>query len=147
MIEPEKNLSIRKQCELLRVSRSGWYYEPVPDSPEALALMRRIDELHLKFPFFGSRNLARELWSEGWDVGRKRVQGLMRRMELVALAPQPPSTSQPSPEHPVYPYLLRNLAITRVNQVWAADITYIPMAHGFLYLVAIMDWVSRHVLS
>jgi putative transposase len=147
MIEPEKNLSIRKQCELLQVSRSGWYYEPVADSAEELALMRRIDELHLKLPFYGSRGLSRELRSEGWRAGRKLVQRLMRRMELVAMAPQPPSTSKPSPEHPVYPYLLRNLPITRVNQVWAADITYIPMAHGFLYLVAIMDWYSRHVLS
>jgi putative transposase len=147
MVEPEGVLSIRRQCELLQVSRSGWYYEPVPVSAEDLALMRRIDELHLKRPFFGSRRLCQELRREGRTVNRKHVQRLMQRMGLVAIAPQPPSTSEPAPEHPVYPYLLRNLPITRVNQVWAADVTYIPMAHGFLYLVAVLDWYSRHVLA
>ncbi len=147
MIEPTKNLSIRRQCELLQVSRSGWYYEPAPESAEDLALMRRIDELHLEFPFFGSRRLKLELAKTGPRVNRKHIQRLMQRMGLVALAPQPPSTSEPAPEHPVYPYLLRNLAISRVNLVWAADITYIPMSRGFLYLVAILDWYSRRVLA
>lgn len=146
MIEPNIEVSMRRQCELLRVCRSGLYYEPEPTAPEELELMRRIDELHLKFPFYGSRKLARELKCEGRDVNRKHVQRLMRLMDLVAMVPQP-NTSKPSPEHPVFPYLLRNFNICRVNQVWAADITYIPMAHGFVYLVAIMDLYSRRVLS
>jgi putative transposase len=147
MIEPKDGLSIRRQCELLSVSRSGWYYEPDPVSDEELALMRRIDELHLRHPFLGSRKLSQQLRAEGRVVNRKRVQRLMQRMGLVALVPQPPSTSEPAPEHPRYPYLLRGLKVSRVNQVWAADLTYIPLAHGFLYLVAIMDWYSRRVLS
>jgi putative transposase len=147
MVEPEHALSIRRQCGLLEVSRSGWYYAPEPVSEEDLALMRRIDELHLSLPFFGSRRLSQELRGEGRIVNRKHVQRLMQRMGLVALAPQPPATSEPAPEHPVYPYLLRGLRVSRVNQVWASDITYIPLAHGFLYLVAILDWYSRRVLS
>jgi putative transposase len=139
-------LSVRRQCELLRVSRSGLYYEPEPTTPEQLALMRRIDELHLKYPFYGSRKLADALRSEGNEVNRKRVQRLMRLMGLEAMAPKP-RTSEPHPEHVVYPYLLRGLKIGRVNQVWATDITYIPMQTGFAYLVAIMDWYSRRVLS
>jgi len=146
MIEPKMEPSIRRQCELLRVGRSGLYYEPVADSAEELGLMRRIDELHLKYPFYGSRTLARELRKQGRDVNRKRVQRLMRKMDLVAMAPKP-NTSKPAPEHPVFPYLLRGLDIRRVNQVWAADITYIPLGHGFVYLVAIMDLYSRRVLS
>jgi len=146
MIGPDKEMSIRRQCELLRVSRSGLYYEPVPTDPEELELMRRIDEMHLKWPFYGSRKLALELRKEGHDVNRKRVQRLMRLMDLVAMVPKP-NTSKPAPEHPVFPYLLRGLDISRVNQVWAADITYIPLRHGFVYLVAIMDWYSRRVLS
>jgi putative transposase len=147
MVEPGGALSIRRQCELLVVSRSGWYYEPGPVSEEELGLMRRIDELHLRLPFYGSRKLSKELRSEGRVVNRKRVQRLMQRMGLVALAPQPPSTSEPAPEHPRFPYLLRGLKVSRVNQVWAADITYIPLARGFLYLVAILDWYSRRVLA
>jgi len=147
MVEPHARLSIRRQCELLSVSRSGWYYEPVAVSADDLALMRRIDELHLAMPFFGSRRLCQQLRREGRSVNRKRVQRLMQGMGLVAMAPQPPSTSQRAPEHPVYPYLLRNLSVSRINQVWAADITYVPMAHGFLYLVAILDWYSRRVLA
>jgi len=131
---------------MLSVSRSGFYYEPVPTSPEDLALMRRIDELHLKYPFYGSRKLSFELRNEGRDANRKRVQRLMRLMGLEALAPKP-KTSEPHPEHAVYPYLLRGLEICRANHVWAADITYIPMKAGFVYLVAIMDWYSRRVLS
>jgi putative transposase len=138
--------SVRRQCELLRVSRSGLYYEPEPTSPEQLALMRRIDELHLKHPFYGSRLLAVTLRNEGRDINRKRVQRLMRVMGIESMAPKP-KTSEPHPEHVVYPYLLRGLRIDRVNQVWATDITYIPMRSGFVYLVAIMDWHSRRVLS
>ena len=142
----DQALSVRRQCELLRVSRSGLYYEPEPTSPEQLALMRRIDELHLKYPFYGSRNLAHALRAEGHGVNRKRVQRLMRLMGMEAMAPKP-KTSEPHPEHAVYPYLLRGLQISRVNQVWATDITYIPMKAGFVYLVAILDWYSRRVLS
>lgn len=147
MIEPtECSVSVRRQCELLRLNRSGLYYEPVTTSEEELALMKRIDELHLKYPFYGSRKLALELRGEGHVVNRKRVQRLMRLMDITSTAPQP-KTSKPAPEHVTYPYLLRNVKVTRPNQVWAADITYIPMAHGFVYLVAIMDWYSRCVLS
>jgi len=108
--------------------------------------MRRLDELHLQYPFYGSRTLAKALKAEGHDVNRKRVQRLMRVMGLESTAPKP-NTSKPSPEHAKYPYLLRNLKVSRVNQVWASDITYIPMAHGFIYLVAIIDWCSRRVLA
>ena len=147
MIDREQaELSVRRQCELLRVSRSGLYYEPEPTSPEQLTLMRRIDELHLKYPFYGSRKLSDQLRREGKEANRKRVQRLMRLMGLEAMAPKP-KTSEPHPEHVVYPYLLRGLTISRVNQVWATDITYIPMKAGFVYLVAIMDWYSRRVLS
>jgi putative transposase len=138
--------SVRRQCELLRVCRSGLYYEPTPTSPEELALMRRIDELHLNQPFYGSRKLSYLLRQEGSDANRKRIQRLMRVMGLEAMVPKP-KTSEPHPEHVKYPYLLRGLAISRVNQVWATDITYIPMKAGFVYLVAIMDWYSRRVLS
>lgn len=146
MVDPHAAPSVRRQCELLRVSRSGLYYEPVPTSPEELAMMRRIDELHLKYPFYGSRKLSHELRAEGREANRKRVQRLMRLMGLEAMVPKP-NTSEPHPEHPVYPYLLRGLAIFRANQVWATDITYIPMKAGFVYLVAIIDWYSRRVLS
>jgi putative transposase len=147
MIERDHaELSVRRQCELLRVSRSGLYYEPEPTHPEQLALMRRIDELHLKYPFYGSRKMAETLRREGHEVNRKRVQRLMRLMGLEAMAPKP-TTSEPHPGHAVYPYLLRGLEISRVNQVWATDITYVPMKTGFLYLVAVMDWYSRRVLS
>jgi putative transposase len=147
MIDREQpELSVRRQCELLRVSRSGLYYEPEPTSPDELALMRRLDELHLKYPFYGSRKLADELRGEGYGVNRKHVQRLMRVMGLEAMAPKP-KTSEPHPEHVLYPYLLRGLTVSRVNQVWATDITYIPMKAGFVYLVAIMDWYSRRVLS
>ena len=139
-------LSIRRQCELLGVSRSGLYYEPSRQDAEELALMRRIDELHLQHPFYGSRKIAQVLSAQGQRVNRKRVQRLMRRMGLEALVPKP-DTSRPAPEHPSYPYLLKNLEICRVNQVWATDITYIPLARGFCYLAAIIDWYSRRVLS
>jgi putative transposase len=137
---------MRRQCEMLGVNRSSLYYESVGPDPEELELMRHIDELHLEFPFYGSRRIARELRSRGLVANRKRVQRLMRVMGIEAIAPKP-NTSRPAPEHEVYPYLLRGLSIDRPNQVWAADITYIPLARGFAYLVAIMDWCSRRVLS
>jgi putative transposase len=147
MIDRERREpSVRRQCELLRLSRSGLYYEPEPTSLEQLALMRRIDELHLKYPFYGSRKLSDALRKEGFEANRKRIQRLMRLMGMEAIAPKP-ATSEPHPEHVAYPYLLRGLTISRVNQVWATDITYIPMKTGFIYLVAIMDWYSRRVLS
>ena len=146
MVDPESTLSIRRQCELLMISRSGLYYEAGGPSSEDLGLMRRIDEVHLKYPFYGSRKISQTLRAERPDVNRKRVQRLMRQMGLEAMAPKP-GTSKPHPEHPVFPYLLRNLDICRPDQVWAADITYVPMKEGFLYLVAIMDWYSRKVIS
>jgi putative transposase len=146
MIEPQAELSIRRQCELLSVSRSGLYYEPVAPDADELALMRRIDELHLAMPFYGSRKIAETLKTEGRPTNRKCVQRLMRIMGLESMAPKP-STSRAAAEHPKYPYLLRGLKITRVNQVWSTDITYIPLARGFAYLVAILDWHSRLVLS
>jgi len=147
MIDREDaRLSVRRQCELLRVSRSGLYYEPEPTDLDELALMRRIDELHLLRPHYGSRMLAFTLRQEGRAVNRKHVQRLMRLMGIESLAPKP-KTSEPHPEHVKYPYLLRGLTISRANQVWATDITYIPMKAGFVFLVAIMDWYSRRVLS
>ena len=141
MIEAKPDVSVRRQCELLSVGRSGLYYEAVPQDAEELEVMRRIDEIHLKWPFYGSRKVSQEL-----RVNRKRVQRLMRLMGLEGMAPKP-NTSRSAPEHPVFPYLLRKLDVTRANQVWAADITYIPLAHGFAYLVAVIDWYSRRVLS
>ena len=146
MVQTESELSVRRRCELLRVARSGLYYEPVVDDPEEQVLMRCIDELHLKWPFYGSRKLAHELRELGHDVNRKRVQRLMRVMGMESVAPKP-NTSKPSREHVRYPYLLRDLVIYKPNQVWATDITYIPLARGFAYLVAIIDWHSRRVLS
>ena len=146
LVEPSAVMPMRRQCELLAVNRSSLYYEPVAPVAEELALMRRMDELHLKYPFLGSRKMAQMLRGEGRLVNRKRVQRLMRVMGLESVAPKP-NTSKPAPEHAVFPYLLRNLAISRINQVWATDITYIPMAHGFLYVVAVMDLYSRRVLA
>ena len=139
-------LSLSRQCEVLSISRSSFYYELKGESPENLILMRRIDELFLKYPFYGSRQMVRQLQREGIHVGRHRVRRLMRLMGLQAIY-QAPRTSDPHPEHRIYPYLLRNLMIDRPNQVWCADITYIPVQRGFLYLVAIMDWATRHVLA
>jgi putative transposase len=139
-------LSVRRQCALLGLARSGVYrVAPAPD-PQDLALMRRIDELYLALPFYGSRRMTLALKAEGHAINRKRVQRLMRTMGLEALVPRP-GTSRRAPGHPVHPYLLNGLVIERANQVWAADITYIPMARGFLYLVAVMDWASRAVLA
>jgi putative transposase len=146
LLEPSIPPSMRRQCELLEVNRSSLYYTPLEPDAEELALMRRIDELHLKHPFFGSRMLTQTLKQQGYVINRKHVQRLMRLMDLESLAPKP-KTSSPAHEHPVYPYLLRELTVCRVNQVWAADITYIPMARGFAYLMAIIDWYSRRVLA
>ena len=131
-------LSLSRQCHLLKSSRSSFYYRPRGKSPENLMLMRRIDELFLKYPFFGSRQMVRRLRRDGLGVGRHRVRRLMRLMGLEAIY-QAPRTSDRQPEHRVYPYLLRNLEVTRANHVWCADITYIPVQRGFLYLVAVMD--------
>jgi putative transposase len=138
-------LSVVAQCRLLKVARSTLYYRPAPASPDDLAVMRRMDELHLASPFYGSRRMTAVLRRESWLVNRKRVQRLMRVMGLEAIF-QKPNTSQGHPAHEVYPYLLRGLSIERPNQVWCADITYIPMAKGFVYLVVVMDWFSRRVL-
>ena len=142
--QPE--LSLSRQCEILAISRSSFYYTPKGEGPANLALMRRIDELFLKYPFYGSRQMVRQLRRDGVRTGRHRVRRLMRLMGLAAIY-QAPRTSDPHPSHRVYPYLLKGLAIDRPNQVWCADITYIPVSRGFLYLVAIMDWATRHVLA
>jgi len=133
--------SIRRQCELLGLARGSWYYEPAGETRANLKLMRRIDELYLRRPYFGSRRLADEL-----VVNRKRVQRLMRIMGLEAIYPKPRTTVR-HPEHKIYPYLLRDVEVVRPNQVWSTDITYIPMRGGFLYLTAILDWYSRYVLA
>ena len=137
---------MRRQCELLSVNRSSLYYESVEPDTETLALMRQMDEIHLEHPFFGARMLTQTLKNKGHPVNRKRITRLMRLMDLQSVAPKP-NTSKAAPAHPVYPYLLRNLKIRRVDQVWATDVTYIPMARGFAYLVAIMDLYSRLVLA
>ena len=139
-------LSLSRQCRLLTIGRSSFYYAPKGESPVNLALMRRIDELFLKYPFYGSRQMVRQLRRDGVRAGRHRVRRLMRLMGLQAIY-QAPRTSDPHPSHRVYPYLLKGMAIERPNQVWCADITYIPVRRGFLYLVAIMDWATRHVLA
>lgn len=142
-----QQLSIRRQCELLGLARSTFYYEPASESEENLQLMRLIDEQYLRTPFFGSRSMTTWLRrTKQKDVNRKRVQRLMRRMGLEAIYPKP-RTSTPAAGHKIYPYLLRELTVARANQVWCTDITYIPMPRGFMYLVAVMDWYSRHVLS
>lgn len=148
MIEPaHPKLTVSRQCELLGLPRSSFYYEPRPVSPEQLELMRAIDELYLAYPFYGSRQMTRALHREGYEViGRKRVQRLMRLMGLEAIY-QKPNLSRPNVAHKIYPYLLRNLAVTRANQVWAADITYVPIQGGFIYLCAVIDWFSRRVLA
>ena len=147
MIEPKKrNLSVARQCELVGMSRSSWYYRPRGESERNLALMRVIDELYLEMPWYGSRQMTRELRRAGHRIGRKRVRRLMRLMGLRSVAPRP-FTSRRAPGHVVYPYLLGDIRVRRGNQAWCADLTYIPMAHGFLYVVAIMDWHSRKVLA
>jgi putative transposase len=146
MIDPEHALSIVRQAEELEISRSTVYYQPRPVPDADLFLMRRIDELHLNYPFAGSRMLRDMLSRQGFEVGRRHVRTLMRRMAIEAIYRRP-NTSKPAPGHKIYPYLLRDLAITRPNMVWAMDITYIPMARGFVYLTAVVDWFSRRVLS
>ena len=135
-----------RQCELVSISRSSWYYEAKSESAFNLQLMRFIDEQYLKTPWYGSRQMARHLRRQGHCVGRKRVRRLMRLMGLRSLAPKP-NTSRRDQGHKIYPYLLRDLTVDRVDQAWCADVTYLPMAHGFVYLVAVMDWHSRKVLS
>ena len=146
MIDRTHNLSVSRQAQILNISRGSVYYSPRPMSEADLRLMRRIDALHLEHPFAGSRMLRDLLRQEGFDVGRKHVATLMRKMGIEALYRRP-NTSRQHPNNPVYPYLLRHLAITRPNQVWAMDITYIPMARGFVYLAAVIDWYSRKVLA
>ena len=139
-------LSIRRQCEMLGVARSGVYRKPRPVNDNDLEAMRRIDALFTARPFFGARRIARTLSEEGFPIDRKRARRLMRLMGVEALGPKP-RTTKPAPGHKIYPYLLRDLTIDRPNQVWAADMTYIPLPRGFLYLVAVIDWASRAVLS
>ena len=146
MIDREHDLPITKQAAALNISRGSVYYLPRPVSAADLALMRRIDELHLEFPFAGSRLLRDLLAAEGSKIGRRHVTTLMKRMGIEALYRRP-RTTKPEPGHKIYPYLLRDAAITRPNQVWAMDITYIPMARGFVYLAVVLDWFSRRVLA
>jgi len=146
MIDPHHDLSITRQAKALGISRGSVYYLPRPVHVADLAVMRRMDELHLEFPFAGSRMLRDLLNQEGTTIGRRHVATLMKRMGLEALY-RKPSTSKPAPGHKVYPYLLRGMTIDRPNQVWAMDITYVPMARGFVYLTAVVDWFSRRVLS
>jgi len=146
MIDRSHELSVTGQAQQLGISRGSVYYLPRPPSSADLALMRRIDELHMDYPFAGSRMLRDLLGREGIVVGRQHVATLMKKMGVAAIYRRP-NTSKPAPGHRIYPYLLRKLPVTRPNQVWATDITYIPMARGFVYLVAIVDWFSRRVLS
>jgi putative transposase len=146
MIDRSHELPLTRQADLLRLGRSSLYYEPRPVPEAELAIMRRIDALHLDYPFAGSRMLRDLLRGEGVVVGREMVRAMMRRMCIEALYRRP-NTSKPCPGHRIYPYLLRGLAVERPNQVWAMDITYIPMARGFVYLAAVVDWFSRRVLA
>ena len=139
-------ISVRRQCELLDVNRSGLYYEPVSESQKNLTLMRLLDEQYTRTPFYGSRRMREWLATQGHEVNRKRVSRLMALMGIEAVYPKP-KLSQPGEGHRIYPYLLRGTTVERVNQVWSTDITYIRMAQGFVYLVAVMDWYSRFVLS
>jgi putative transposase len=144
--EVNADLSITAQCRLLSISRSSFYYTPQPESDETLALMQAIDAAFLDMPWYGSRQMVRHLRRQGVNIGRRRVRRLMTKMGLSPIY-QRPRTSDPHPQHRIYPYLLQHLLIERPNQVWCADITYIPMRRGFLYLVAIMDWATRKVLA
>jgi len=146
MIDRIHKLPVKRQCQLLTIARSTAYYEPRPTSEEDLILLRRIDELHLDFPFAGTRMLRDLLRQEGCRAGRRRIRRLMRIMGIEALY-RKPKTSKRHPSHPVYPYLLRDMVIDKPNQVWAMDITYIPMARGFVYLCAVIDWASRRVMA
>ena len=146
MIDRSDDLPVSRQAKALGISRGSVYYLPRPVSAEDLSVMRRIDELHLEFPFAGSRMLQGFLVREGYRIGRRHVATLMKRMGIEALYRRP-NTSKPAPGHTIFPYLLRKLTVTRSNQVWATDITYIPMARGFVYLAAVVDWFSRKVLA
>ena len=146
MIDRSHELPLTRQAELLRLSRSSLYYQPCPVSPADLAIMRQMDELHLEYPFAGSRMLRDLLRGEGVEIGRAHVITLMRKMGIEAIYRRP-NTSKPAEGHKIYPYLLQDLKIERPNQVWAMDITYIPMARGFVYLAAVIDWHTRRVLS
>lgn len=147
LIDPfHKELSVRRQCVLLDLHRSNIYYEPVMVSEETLRTMNRIDEIFTESPFYGSRKIKEALRREGWGIGRERVQSLMRKMGLSAIYPKP-KLSKKDVANSKYPYLLNNISIVRTNQVWSTDITYIRLQQGFVYLVAIMDWFSRYVLS
>ena len=148
MIEPDhEKLSIRRQCELLKLHRSNLYYEPVEVSEETLQIMNHIDEVWTEIPFYGSRKIMEALRRKGWDIGIEKVRSLMRKMGIKAIYPRAKSLSKRHPNHKIYPYLLNHMDITHPNQVWSADITYIRLRQGFLYLVAIIDWFSRYVLS
>jgi len=146
MINKSYTLPVTRQCKILKLSRSGMYYQAVPVSKQDLKVMREIDEIHLKYPFYGSRRVRNELRDRGFTVGRGHVRTLMKKMAIEALY-RKPRLSIPFAGHKIFPYLLRGMKIDQANQVWAIDITYIPMAKGFVYLVAIMDWASRKVLS
>jgi len=146
MITPEHSLPVTRQCRLLELARSSVYYRKKPLSDRDLVLMRQIDEIHLAWPFYGSRRIRNEFRDRGYDVGRGHVSKLMQIMGIEAIY-RKPRTSVPHPGHKVYPYLLKDMAITSANQVWASDITYLPMRRGFCYLVAVMDWASRKTLS
>ena len=146
MIDREHALPLVRQAEILELSRSGLYYRPRPVLAADLAIMRRMDELHLDYPFAGSRMLRDLLRGEGVEIGRQHVTTLMKRLSIQAIYRRP-NTSKPAPGHKIYPYLLRSVTVERPNQAWAMDITYIPMARGFVYLAAVVDWFSRRVLS
>jgi putative transposase len=146
LIDPDAKLSLSKQCELLGVGRSGWYYQPRGESAENLALMRALDVLYTRWPFYGVRRMTIALQAQGWTVNPKRTRRLMRLMGLEAIYPKPRLSGNGS-DHPRFPYLLKGLAIERSNQVWCSDITYIGLAGGFVYLFALMDWFSRFVLA
>ena len=147
LVEPaHPELGIERQCDLVGLARSSYYYQPTPTKAEDLQLMRLLDEQYLRTPFYGSRRMTVWLQQQGYRVNRKRVQRLMHLMALVGIT-RGPGTSQPHPEHRVYPYLLRDLVVERPDQVWATDITYVPMPVGFMYLVVVMDWFSRYVLA
>lgn len=146
MIAPDAGLSVSRQCTLLGIARSSFYYQPRPTSAEELDLLNRLDRIFTEHPVYGSRRLQVALLREGISVGRRRIRRLMRKLGLSAVRPKR-NTSKPHPEHTIYPYLLRDKTIDQPNQVWASDITYIPMRRGFLYLVAIIDWSTRRVLS
>jgi putative transposase len=147
LLDPDHaSIRLRRQCDLLGLPRSTAYYAPIPESQENLDLMKEIDAIYLDNPSYGSRSIASSLVSSGWEVNRKRVQRLMRLMNIAGVTPKR-NTSRPAPGHRVFPYLLRNVAISHPDQVWSTDITYVPLRHGFVYLTAVMDWYSRYVLS